>query len=83
MIIDLILDRRDNEQSIGGDTYDAHAFYREVMEYESIFDMTRDISEALDYGTENDVRKALCSYIDREQYNPSIKDYINSKNWTE
>ena len=81
MIIDLILDRKDNEQATGVDAYDAYNFYLDIMEYESIFEMPRDISKALDYGTEDDVHKALCEYIDREQYNPSIKDYVNSKNW--
>ena len=83
MIIDLILDRKDNEEATGYDTYDPYEFYREVMSYESIFEMPRDISAALDYGTEDDVRKALCDYIDREQYNSDIKDYVNSKMWLE
>ena len=83
MIIDLILDRKDHEEATGNDTYNPYSFYREVMSYESIFEMPRDISVALDYGTEDDVRKALCAYIDREQYNPEIKKYVNSKTWLE
>lgn len=83
MIIDLILDRKDNEKATGCDTYDARDFYREVMEYEDIFEMPRDISQAMDYGTENDVKKALCGYIDKNDYNPEIKKYINSKMWIE
>lgn len=83
MIIDLILDRKYNEEATGKDAYDPYEFYREVMSYESVFEMPRDISAALDYGTEDDVRRALCAYIDREQYNPNIKNYVNSKTWLE
>lgn len=83
MIIDLILDRKDHEEATGNDAYNPYAFYREVMSYESIFEMDRDISSALDYGTEDDVRKALCKYIDDQQYNPEIKNYVNSKTWLE
>lgn len=28
-----------------------------------------------------DVRNALCQYIDENEYNPEIKKYINSVNW--
>ena len=83
MIIDLILDRKYNEETTGYDSYDPYEFYREVMSYESIFELPRDISSALDYGTEDDVRNALCKYIDDQQYNPDIKDYVNSKTWLE
>ena len=83
MIIDLILDRKYNEETTGYDVYDPHEFYREVMSYESIFELPRDISSALDYGTEDDVRNALCKYIDDQQYNPDIKNYVNSKTWLE
>ena len=83
MIIDLILDRKYNEEIPGYDSYDPYEFYREVMSYVSIFELPRDISSALDYGTEDDVRNALCKYIDDQQYNPNIKDYVNSKTWLE
>lgn len=83
MIIDLILDRKDHEEATGNDTYNPYRFYREVMSYESIFEMDRDISSALDYGTEDDVRKALCKYVDDNQYDPDIKNYVNSKTWLE
>ena len=39
------------------------------------------ITIAMDYGTEEDVRKALCRYIDDNEYNEKIKDYINSRAW--
>lgn len=83
MIIDLILDRKYNEETTGYDSYDPYEFYREVMSYESIFELPRDISSALDYGTEDDVRNALCKYIDDQQYDPDIKNYVNSKTWLE
>ena len=51
MIIDLILDRKD------GHEYNAREFYYEVLEYESTFNFNRAISRAMDYGTENDVKK--------------------------
>lgn len=48
---------------------------------EAIFEMNGDISRAMDYGTEEDVKKALCDYIDNNEYNPEIKKYIRSKEW--
>lgn len=82
MIIDLILDRKDFGTIFtdrqGSVKYNANDFYRAVFDYGEIgFDITR----ALDYGTEQDVKKALCDYIDKGQYNPNIKDYINSVKW--
>lgn len=72
MIIDLILDRKD------GYRYNAHEFYGEVMEYGEVgFEITR----AMDEGTEEDVKNALCQYIDENEYNPEIKKYINYVNW--
>lgn len=58
--------------------YSAAAFYRRVWEYGSVGE---DIRQALDYGTEEDVKRALCGYIDGNEYNPEIKDYINSVDW--
>lgn len=72
MIIDLILDRKD------GESYRADSFYRNVVRYGEIGDA---ITRAMDFGTEKDVKKALCSYIDDQDYNPEIKHFINSVNW--
>lgn len=83
MIIDLILDRKDNEEAFGEDLYSSLDFYYEIRDYEEIFGLNGDISKAMDYGTENDVKKALCDYIDKNDYNPEIKNYINSKLWIE
>lgn len=92
MIIDRILDRRDDEHDIeigytharypDGSTrelrYSPERFYHDVLEYGAI---GHDITRAMDMGTETDVRKALCAYIDEQGYNPAIKDYINSRQW--
>ena len=110
MIIDLILDRKDFEESdeISVATYkfselwtplaelyapedipeqfrgcftyhyNARGFYHRVMGYGAIGDA---ITAAMDYGTEEDVKRALCDYIDRNDYNPDIKNYINSVAW--
>lgn len=76
MIIDLILDRAD------GCGYNAKEFYNDIIEYSTIFDgIGEKITFAMDYGTEKDVKKALCDYIIDNEYNPKICDFINSKNW--
>lgn len=94
MIIDLILDRKDNENDISNGythyrngitgeikeipAYNPRTFYFEMLSYGGYGE---DISMAMDYGTEEEVKKALCSYIDGCDYNPEIKEYINSVNW--
>ena len=77
MIIDLILDRKD------GYPYNAHEFYNDIRDYERLGVGTHgeDISIAMDYGDNRDVQRVLCQYIDRNEYNPSIKDYIRSQEW--
>ena len=78
MIVDRILDRKGFEEDGVMDYYNPREFYHDMMEYGgSGFDIAR----AMDYGTEDDVRKELCKYIDRNNYNPQIKDYINRVNW--
>lgn len=72
MIIDLILDR------YHGDAYDPKKFYDAVMDYEEGTEYP--ISRALDGGEEEDVKRALCDYIDGE-YNPNIKKFINAVEW--
>ncbi len=80
MIVDLILNRKDNEKYRGKDTYNAHDFYYSCMRYGRIADP---ITAAMDGGTEEQVKNSLCAYIDDQDYNPEIKKYINSKNWLE
>lgn len=77
MIIDLILDRKD------GCSYQPDRFYSNVLTYASVDGIGADICEAMDYGAEDDVRKALCAYITCNDYNPAICDYINSVSWLE
>lgn len=76
MIIDLILDRRDSEE------YNPRDFYKSVYEYFEIWpEICAPIIKAMDNGNEEDVRRELCNYIDRQGYNPEIKDYVNSVKW--
>ena len=80
MIIDLILDRYHD----GNYQYDPEQFYRDVRDYrESFPNLSDPITLAMDYGEEADVREALCRYIDRADYNPRIKNYINAVRWLE
>jgi len=74
MIIDLILDRKD------GLKYSPSKFYRDICNYGAI---GFEISNALDNGTNDDIKKSLCNYIDKNDYNPDIKNYINSQTWLE
>lgn len=76
MIIDLILDRR------GGVAYDPQQFYFDVLEYRDIWpELSDPITRALDGGTEEDVKRELCKYVNGQGYNPEICDYINSVSW--
>lgn len=79
MIIDLILDRKDDTDSMGQSVpYNAHTFYLNVMEYGEVgYGITR----AMDEGTEEDVKQALCQYIKDQNYNTDICEYINSVEW--
>ena len=74
MIIDLILDAKDGD-------YNAREFYYRVSEYESVFDSNWPISRALDGGTNDDVVRELCNYIDDNGYDPDIKTFIRSFKW--
>lgn len=76
MIIDIILDRKD------GEPYDAKKFYLDIMGYSETWpDLADPITRAMDGGTNEDVRKALCDYIVSQGYNPFICDYVNSVEW--
>jgi len=74
MIIDLILDAKDGD-------YIARGFYNRVNQYESDFDSNWSVSRAFDSGTNNDVVKALCNYVDDNGYDPEIKTFIRSFTW--
>lgn len=77
MIIDIILDRRDDEA-----TYKPLEDLRRMFIYALHFEFC-DLAKALDSGTEADVKRELCRYIEREGYDPLLKEYINSVEWIE
>lgn len=81
MIIDMILDRKGFEEDGYTDYYRPKHFYDMMMAYGSDGGSGFAIARAMDSGTEDDVRRELCGYIDRNNYNPEIKEYINSVNW--
>lgn len=94
MIIDVILDRKgwyekyEKESKGGGAEFER--WYREekgwwhsakrIYEHCATFGFD-DLARALDGGTDADVKRELCKYIDDNGYNPEIKDYINSVQW--
>lgn len=78
MIGDLICDRKDGEK------YKASEFYWAVMNYRETWPEWADaITRAMDGGTEEDVRRELCKYIDEAGWNAQVKDYICSVSWLE
>lgn len=77
MIVDMILDRKDNEEFYGQDIYEPKKFYLDLLGRVC----SEPITLAMDYGDESDVKRELCNYIDEQEYNPEIKNYINSKKW--
>ena len=80
MIIDRIVDRMELSEYFGKDIYNAYDFYLSIMEYGEVgYYITR----AMDVGTEEQVKRALCRYIVDNGYRLSICDYINSVNWIE
>lgn len=81
MIIDEILDAKEGH-------YDVRYFYNYVTNEESLRSLHFDednypISRALDGGTNADVQRELCAYIDREGYNQDIKLFINQFTWVD
>ena len=82
MIIDLILDRKDNISEGFTDDYNAHDFYMECMGYNSTFYGIADgITRSMDGGTEEEVKAELCKYILKNGYNTEICEFIQSVNW--
>lgn len=77
MIIDAILDRKCGVQ------YSAYKFYDYVRSFESmkIGVDNFDITYSMDFLENIDVQNALCKYIDDNDYNPAIKDYVMSVDW--
>ena len=75
MIVDLILERRE------GEPYDAEDFYDYVIEAETLFDLPRDISRAMDSGDDEAVKAALCEYLRANGYNEKLCEYVRGQKW--
>lgn len=76
MIIDKICDAMDGD-------YTPRDFYEYVSESEAFFNSEWPISRAMDSGTNADVQRELCNYIDANLYSPEIKTFINKFTWVE
>ena len=76
MIVDRILDRKDN----CGEDYTPAGFCSACREYGAV---GADIVQAVALGSEEAVKKALCVYVQKNEYNPLLVDYINRVNWVE
>lgn len=72
MIVDLILDRKDNL------AYNAQDFCEFCLDY---VDEEDDIVVGLRVGDEARVKAALYQYIKNNEYNPLLIDYIEQVNW--
>ena len=79
MIIDEILDRRDEEES-GEKVEWTEARLRYMYDEAMVFHFDY-LSRAIDGGKEADIKRALCRYIDENGYRPEIKEYVNSVEW--
>lgn len=77
MIIDLILDRRDGMRR-GENSYKPHDFYFDCLAYG---DISAGITQAMDGGTEHDVKRELIKYIVGNNYSLDIIDFILSAWW--
>ena len=77
MLIDAILDRKADREN-GIFNYNPIELYNYINGWAGgIYD---NVAHAMDEGEEADVKKALCDYIDGE-YNPEIKEFVNSVDW--
>lgn len=75
MIVDAILDRKD------GCSYNPMQFGVYVASEEKIFNLGCGIEDAIEEADEEELKAALCRYIENNGYNPKIKDYIHSVEW--
>ena len=82
MIIDLILDRYDEERLSGNlDAYSPDEFAARVFRYES-HDEEKPITDAIGSGDDARIKSALCDYVIGCGYNPNICGYIWQATWT-
>lgn len=79
MVIDVILDRKDDEKEGHFDGYSPKDFYDAMMDYADMGG--EDIASAMDGGTEEDVKAAICRYIEDYGYNPDICKWVKSVSW--
>lgn len=77
MVVDLILDRRDDMKH-GKDSYKPHDFYFGCLAYGNI---SNGIVQAMDEGTEHDIKRELIKYIIENDYSLDIIDFILSVWW--
>lgn len=74
MVIDEILDRR------AGCPYNPKSFYNYCTGYNSPASIK--IAKAMDYGTEEDVKRTIHEYLNEADYNfPEFHKFVNSVNW--
>lgn len=78
MLIDAILDRKADREN-GIFNYNPKELYNYLMWW--TLPSYQSVSRAMDEGTNKDVQAAMCAYIDLEEYNPDIKDFVNSVDW--
>lgn len=79
MVIDIILDRKGWEEDGRKDWYNIYRL-RNIYDY-AVANGWDYLASAIDCGTEEDIQNALCIYIDMNDYNPELKDYIRSVKW--
>ena len=78
MIIDCILERFNEIKRTGKDSYNAHDFYMDIVDYGK---EGWDITAAMDYGDEEDIKRELCKYIVKNGYNKDICVLVNWFDW--
>ena len=76
MIIDLILDKRDDNDN---EPLTERAI-KYLLDECDIFGFT-EIRRAVYSRNERAIKTALCEYIDNNEYNPDLKDFINNTTW--
>lgn len=71
MIIDAIIEAKEDGDYMGlRYLYDQSVFFG--------FDS---LASAIDCGENADIQRELCKYIDSEEYNPELKEFVNSFDW--
>ena len=76
MIIDLICSKKElkNNKPLSPESI------RYILEECRIFEFD-EIAAAVNSRNNGEMKKALCGYIDRNEYNPDLKDFINNTIW--